>query len=84
MENVHIVKSFDQDLQQLQYMILEMGGLVETQISQSIKALVNRDIDLSKMVRREDKAVDQLDAKMHELTTQILTRRQPLLMICAM
>ena len=78
MENVHIVKSFDQDLQQLQYMILEMGGLVETQISQSIKALVNRDIDLSKMVRREDKAVDQLDAKMHELTTQILTRRQPL------
>ena len=78
MENVHIVKSFDQDLQQLQYMILEMGGLVETQISQSIKALVNRDIDLSKMVRREDKAVDQLDAKMHELTTQILTLRQPL------
>ena len=33
MENVHIVKSFDQELEQIQNMILEMGGLVEIKLA---------------------------------------------------
>lgn len=78
MENVHIVKSFDQELEQIQNMILEMGGLVETQIGQAIKALVVRDVELAKMVRKEDQSVDFLDTQVHELTMQTLTLRQPL------
>ena len=78
MENVHIVKSFDQELEQIQNMILEMGGLVETQIGQAIKALVTRDVELAKTVRREDRSVDVLDTRVHELTMQMLTLRQPM------
>ena len=63
MENVHIVKSFDQELEQIQNMILEMGGLVEIQIGQAIKALVVRDVELAKIVRKEDKSVDILDTQ---------------------
>ena len=78
MENVHIVKSFDQELEQIQNMILEMGGLVETQIGQAIKALVSRDVQLAKTVRKEDRSVDVLDTRVHELTMQMLTLRQPM------
>ena len=78
MENVHIVKSFDQELEQIQNMVLEMGGLVETQIGQAIKALVSRDVALAKTVRKEDRAVDVLDTRVHELTMQTLTLRQPM------
>ena len=78
MENVHIVKSFDQELEQIQNMILEMGGLVETQIGQAIKALVSRDVALAKTVRKEDRSVDVLDTQVHELTMQMLTLRQPM------
>ena len=78
MENVHIVKSFDQELEQIQNMILEMGGLVETQIGQAIKALVSRDVQLAKTVRKEDRSVDVLDTQVHELTMQMLTLRQPM------
>ena len=46
MENAHIVKSFDQDLAQIESMILEMGGMVENQIMLSIDALISRASEL--------------------------------------
>ncbi len=78
MESHHIVKSFDQDLGQVESLILEMGGMVENQIGQSILALCNRDTELGKKVRKDDRAVDQLEAKIDEMTLQILTLRQPM------
>ena len=40
MDNAHIVKSFDEDLTQIESLILEMGGMVENQIMLSINALI--------------------------------------------
>ena len=78
MENTHIVKSFDQELSQIENMILEMGGLVENQITQSVIALNNRDTELAEKVRRGDKAVDALESKIDDLTLRTLAIRQPL------
>ena len=78
MENAHIVKSFDQELSQIENMILEMGGMVEIQIGQAIAALYDRDTELAKKVRTDDRAVDRLEAKIDENTLQILTLRQPM------
>ncbi len=72
MDNVHIVKAFDQDIELIQSMILEMGGLVEIQISQSINAFGDRDVELAEKVRADDKAVDVLDAKINELYSESL------------
>ena len=77
MESAHIVKSFDEDLRQIQSMILEMGGLVELQINQSVSSLVDRDIELAEKVRADDKQVDALDAKIDKATLLTLTLRQP-------
>jgi len=78
MENAHIVKSFDEDLARIESLILEMGGLVETQINESAKAMVHRDLELAKKVLSDDKTVDQLEARIDEMTLRTLALRQPM------
>ena len=41
----HIAKAFDADLQDLNRMVAEMGGLAEKQIADSVHALTRRDTD---------------------------------------
>jgi phosphate transport system protein len=78
MENAHIVKSFDQELSDIESMILEMGGLVETQITESVAALIARDFDLASKVRARDRSVDALEARIDEATLTVLALRQPI------
>lgn len=78
MENEHIVKSFDEELSQIENMTLEMGGLVETQILESVTALCNRDQELAQKVRLDDKTVDLLESEINDLTLRTLALRQPL------
>ena len=63
MSNAHIVKSFDDELSHIESLILEMGGLVETQIHEAAEALVSRDLDLAAKVRKDDKTVDSLETQ---------------------
>jgi len=77
MENSHIVKSFDQELIQIESLILQMGGLVEIQITESITALCNRDMELAAKVRNDDEAVDLLETEIDEMTLRTLALRQP-------
>ncbi|KAG1700369.1 Phosphate-specific transport system accessory protein PhoU [Nymphon striatum] len=78
MENEHIVKSFDEELSQIENMTLEMGGLVETQIQESVTALCDRDQELAQKVRLDDKTVDLLESEINDLTLRTLALRQPL------
>ncbi|MCP4074300.1 MAG: phosphate signaling complex protein PhoU [Hyphomicrobiales bacterium] len=89
MENEHIVKSYDEELTQIENMTLVMGGLVETQILESVTALCNHDQKLAEKVRVDDKAVDVLESQINDLTLRTLALRQPLAMdlrsvICAL
>ena len=77
MEPEHIVKSFDHDLGQIESLLLEMGGLVETQISEAVRALVDRDVELGEKIRANDKRVDELEMQIDELAIRLLALRQP-------
>ena len=77
MDNTHIVKSFDKELSQIENMILEMGGMVENQINRAIDALLTRNEELASEVRQGDKAVDEMESRIDELTLKILALRQP-------
>ncbi len=77
MESGHIVKSFDDDLGQIESLLLEMGGLVETQISEAVRALMDRDVELGEKIRGNDKRVDDLEVQINELTIRTLALRQP-------
>jgi len=78
MDQPHIVKSFDQDLGQIESLLLEMGGLVESQISGSVKAMIERDEELAGKVRAADKRVDELDLKIDDHSVKLLALRQPM------
>ncbi len=73
----HIVKSFDDDLNQLVNMIAEMGGLAERQLADSISALSRRDETLASNVIDQDKRLDALEENIDAQVLRMLALRQP-------
>ena len=61
MNTGHIVKSFDDELKQLNGSIAEMGGLAEVQMAKAIEALVKRDTALALEVVTDDERIDALE-----------------------
>ncbi len=73
----HTYKQFDTELESVRAKVLKMGGLVEEQISRSIEALVQDDMDLADEVEANDHAVNGLEVEIDEDCAQIIARRQP-------
>ena len=78
MEKSHIVTAFDNDLGQIESLLLEMAGRVESQIAEATEALVKRDTELGEKVRSDDERVDRLETEIDELVVRLLTLRQPM------
>jgi phosphate transport system protein len=78
MESEHIVKSFDEELQKLNNMIAEMGGLAEVQLADAIAALVRRDVEMAARVVEGDRRIDAIEADLHRFTIRMLALRQPM------
>eukprot|EP01035_Chromulina_nebulosa_P010268 gene10268-13808_t len=74
----HTTKAFDSDLQELTRLVAEMGGLVERQITDSVDALVRRDIDLGLRVVAADQEIDQLQRLIEERAVLTIAKRQPM------
>jgi phosphate transport system protein len=74
----HIVKSYDEELQRLNKMIVEMGGLAESQLADAIEAVQERDSDLAARVIEDDAKVDQLERDLDNLAIRLLALRQPM------
>lgn len=70
-------RHFDQDLAHLKRQLLAMGSLVESQIEQALKALVDRDSDLAVSVVEQDHDVNALDVEIDDLCIQLLALQQP-------
>ena len=54
MDAEHIVKSYDEELKDLNDTIAQMGGLTEAQIARAIEALIKRDPELAEAVTELD------------------------------
>ncbi|MBC7582499.1 phosphate signaling complex protein PhoU [Tardiphaga sp. vice352] len=74
----HTTKAFDGDLQELTRLVAEMGGLAERQITDSVDALVRRDIPLGMKVAAADQEIDQLQRVIEERAVLTIARRQPM------
>ncbi|MCE9672897.1 phosphate signaling complex protein PhoU [Myxococcus stipitatus] len=73
----HTDKAFEQDLRDLREKLLAMGAKVEGLISQSMRALTDRDSPLAEKVVAADKDVNRLEVEVDELCRRILALRQP-------
>jgi phosphate transport system protein len=78
MPSQHTVKSYDQELNALTRMVLEMGGLVEQQIARAIEALVNRSIEQANRVIEHDDQIDRMEEEIDQYAIRLLATRQPM------
>jgi phosphate transport system protein len=78
MQSDHTAKAFDEDLQQLNRLIAEMGGLAERMIAESVGALIRRDVTVGMRVVADDEEVDKLQRMIEERAVLTIARRQPM------
>jgi phosphate transport system protein len=74
---VHTDRQYEEELRELRSFILEMGGLVEKQIADAVRALTTKDRALAEATIPKDHAVNRLDVEIDELCIRILALRQP-------
>ena len=77
MDAAHIVSKFDEELNEIEALLLEMGGLVENQIHRAMSALQNQDVGSADDILSLDARVNQLDQEIDDLTVRLLALRQP-------
>jgi len=73
----HISKRYNQELEDLRSSVLEMGGLVELQLKNGVKALRKTNPELAESVITSDYEVNAKEVEIDECCTQIVARRQP-------
>jgi phosphate transport system protein len=73
----HISKRYNKDLDELRNSVLTMGGLVETQLSDAISAIVIGDSELGLRVAKDDYKVNRLEVSIDEACGRILAIRAP-------
>ena len=69
---------FREELDEMQSRLLEMAGLVESAIHQSVAALVQRDEQAAKEVLWKEALINQKDIEIDEYATRLLALYQPM------
>ena len=77
MSDKHLSTQFDAELSGISGRVLEMGGLVESQVSQAIFALTNFSADTADLVMRQEERVNQMEMEIDRDLSAIIARRQP-------
>lgn len=72
-----MIRPFVTELGELQNKILEMGGLVETSVHNTIRSLVERDAKLMDGIWQTEGRINQLDIEIDEAATRLLALHQP-------
>lgn len=73
----HISKKYNEDLEDLREQVMSMGGLVESQLKNSLKSLLDSNIDLAKSVIKKDVEVNRQELAITARCVEILALRQP-------
>ncbi|MFQ5588038.1 MAG: phosphate signaling complex protein PhoU [Nitrospiria bacterium] len=72
-----MARRFEEELIALKEKILKMGALVETQIANSIKCLVETDLSLARQTIKNDHLVNAMDVDIDEECIRLLALYQP-------
>ena len=77
MPDKHLSSQFDSDLNGLCSKLLEMGGLVEQQISDAMRAFSEMSLSLCDKVIQNEKLVNDYEIQIDLACTEVIARRQP-------
>jgi phosphate transport system protein len=71
------MRHFDRDIEHLKELLLRMGAMVEDAISQSIRALLERDTAAAEQVIASDSLIDQMELEIDAHTVELIAKMQP-------
>ncbi len=73
----HISRSYNRDLEDLRSAVLSMSGIVETQLTNAITAIVSGDSELGLKVGEDDDKVNEMERSIDEECNRVLATRAP-------
>ena len=74
----HTVKSYEDELQGLNDNLIKMGSLVESQLSDSMEAIIKVDKDAADKIIKNDEKINELRAVIEEQIVTVLVKRAPM------
>ncbi len=77
MSDKHLSTQFDAELSGISGRVLEMGGLVESQVAQAVYALVNFSGETATQVLQGEEVVNRMEVEIDRDLSAIIARRQP-------
>ncbi|MFN0186468.1 MAG: phosphate signaling complex protein PhoU, partial [Aquabacterium sp.] len=77
MSDKHLSTQFDAELSGLSTKVLEMGGLVESQVAQAVAALASFNGEMASTVLAEEERVNAMEVEIDRELSTIIARRQP-------
>ena len=77
MPEKHLSTQFDSELNGVSTKVMELGGLVESQIRQAIYALSQFNIEVSNQVTANEALVNTMEVEIDRELSSIIARRQP-------
>ncbi len=77
MSSEHLSKQYDADLETLRSGVLQMGGLVESQIRGAIEAFANGNAELIEQIIASETRVNECEVQIDDDCSHIIVKRQP-------
>ena len=77
MTEKHLSSQFDSELNAVSSRVMELGGLVESQIHQAVNALLQFDSEAAQRVMEAESRVNAMEIEIDRELSSIIARRQP-------
>jgi phosphate transport system protein len=77
MSDKHLSSQFDSELGAVSSRVMELGGLVESQIRQAVYALSEFSVDVARQVLTTEVSVNAMEVDIDRELSSIIARRQP-------
>src|SRR5690625_2898059 len=73
----HISQQYNAELNEIRTQLAEMGGMVQRQVNDAIRSLIEADVERANRVVEGDHKVNRMEVSIDEECVRILARRQP-------
>jgi len=73
----HSIKKYDEELEAIRSRVLQMGGLVESQVRTALNAFELADEQLAQQAIDADRQVNELEMDVDQMVNYVIARRQP-------
>ena len=72
-----MIRQFEQSLQDVKDLLLQMGEKVEIAIDKAVKSLVNLDEKMAREVSDSDSEMDELENQIDDRVAKLIVTQQP-------